>query len=63
MSIFLSILPILCLLCGLLIFKLSAMKASAISFLVATLIFYMNIRAEQWAWPSPWQKASAWRCL
>lgn len=45
MSIFLSILPILCLLCGLLIFKLSAMKASAISFLVATLIFYIKYQS------------------
>lgn len=45
MSIFLSILPILCLLCGLLLLKLSAMKASAISFLIAAAIFYFKYQS------------------
>lgn len=45
MSILVSVLPILCLLCGLLIFKLSAMKASAISFLIATAIFFAKYQS------------------
>ena len=45
MSIILSVLPILCLLCCLLIFKLSAMKASAISFLIATVIFFVKYQS------------------
>ena len=45
MSIILSVLPILCLLCCLLVFKLSAMKASAISFLIATVIFFIKYQS------------------
>lgn len=45
MSTILSVLPILCLLCCLLIFKLSAMKASAISFLIATVIFFVKYQS------------------
>lgn len=45
MTILLSVLPILCLLCCLLVFKLSAMKASAISFLIATLIFFIKYQS------------------
>lgn len=45
MSIILSVLPILCLLCCLLIVKLSAMKASAISFLIAAVIFYIKYQS------------------
>lgn len=45
MSIVLSILPILCLLCFLLVLKLPAMQASAISFIIALLIFYIKYKS------------------
>lgn len=45
MAIILSTLPILCLLCFLLILKMPAMKASAISFFIALLIFALKYKS------------------